>query len=214
MEYYVMWASKTLRLSFIGLTVLIDAFAKFCKATLSFVMSIRPHGITRLPLEELSWNLIFDYFLNLSIKFVLLIYDQKNQCFTRKPLIQMAAQSKAWIRGRSIAGIAGSTFASDVDGCLSLASVRFCQVYISVSDWSLVQRSPTVCDVSENDGEASIVRRRWPTGGCCAMENTEDLCTFMIISRWILLRMRNVSDKSCRENQNTHFMFNNFVFRK
>jgi hypothetical protein len=32
----------------------------------------------------------------------------------------------------------------------------------------------------------------------------------MIISRWILLRIRNVSDKSCRENQNTHFMFNNF----
>jgi hypothetical protein len=41
----------------------------------------------------------------------------------------------------------------------------------------------------------------------------EDLCTFVIISRWILLRMRNVSDKSCRENQNTHFMFNN-VFPK
>jgi hypothetical protein len=26
--------------------------------------------------------------------------------------------------------------------------------------------------------------------------------------------MRNVLDKSCRENQNTHFMFNNFFFRK
>jgi hypothetical protein len=38
----------------------------------------------------------------------------------------------------------------------------------------------------------------------------EDLCTFMIISRWTLLRMRNVSHKSCRENQNTHFMFNYF----
>jgi hypothetical protein len=37
----------------------------------------------------------------------------------------------------------------------------------------------------------------------------DDLCTFMIISRWILVRMRNVSDKSCTENQNTHFMFNN-----
>jgi hypothetical protein len=37
----------------------------------------------------------------------------------------------------------------------------------------------------------------------------KDLCTFMIISRSILLRMRNVSDKSCTENQNTHFMFNN-----
>ena len=38
-------------------------------------------------------------------------------------------------------------------------------------------------------------------------------CIFLIISRWILLRMRNVSDKSCRENQNTHFLFNN-VFRE
>jgi hypothetical protein len=26
----------------------------------------------------------------------------------------------------------------------------------------------------------------------------------------ILLRMRNISDKSCRENQNTHFMIHNF----
>jgi len=38
----------------------------------------------------------------------------------------------------------------------------------------------------------------------------EDLCKFMIISHWILLRKRNVSGKSCRENQSTHCMFNNF----
>jgi hypothetical protein len=42
----------------------------------------------------------------------------------------------------------------------------------------------------------------------------KDLCTFMVISRSILLRTRNDSDKSCTENQNTHFMFNNFLFRK
>ena len=30
----------------------------------------------------------------------------------------------------------------------------------------------------------------------------EDLCMFVIISCWIL-RMRNVSDKNCRENENT-----------
>jgi hypothetical protein len=36
----------------------------------------------------------------------------------------------------------------------------------------------------------------------------EKLCTFMIISPWVL-RIRNVSDKSCRENQNAHFMFTN-----
>ena len=28
-------------------------------------------------------------------------------------------------------------------------------------------------------------------------------------SRWIFLRMKNVSDKSCRENQYTQFMFSN-----
>jgi len=26
--------------------------------------------------------------------------------------------------------------------------------------------------------------------------------------------MRNIEDKSCRENQKTHFMFNNFYFPK
>ena len=29
------------------------------------------------------------------------------------------------------------------------------------------------------------------------------------LSSWILLRMRNFSNNSCRENQNKHFMFNN-----
>jgi hypothetical protein len=37
----------------------------------------------------------------------------------------------------------------------------------------------------------------------------EDLCIFMI-RRCISLKMRNISDVSCRQNQNTHFMFNNF----
>ena len=36
----------------------------------------------------------------------------------------------------------------------------------------------------------------------------EDVSVFMTKHRSIL-RMRNVSDKSCRENQNMHFMFNN-----
>jgi len=32
----------------------------------------------------------------------------------------------------------------------------------------------------------------------------EDNYTFLIISRSVLLRMRNVSDQICKENQNTH----------
>jgi hypothetical protein len=42
----------------------------------------------------------------------------------------------------------------------------------------------------------------------------EDLCTFMIITRLILLRMRNISQSYVKEkNHDTHFMFNTF-FRK
>ena len=35
---------------------------------------------------------------------------------------------------------------------------------------------------------------------------------FLIISRSVLLRMKNVSDRSCRETQNTHFVTNNNIF--
>ena len=34
--------------------------------------------------------------------------------------------------------------------------------------------------------------------------------TFMVVSSSVLLRMRNFSYKLCRENQNTHFIFNFF----
>ena len=40
----------------------------------------------------------------------------------------------------------------------------------------------------------------------------EDLCTFMMLSRWILPILWNVSDKICRENRNTYFMINDFFF--
>jgi len=36
------------------------------------------------------------------------------------------------------------------------------------------------------------------------------LLYIVTVSRWIILWMRNVSDESCRENQNTHFISNNF----
>jgi len=45
------------------------------------------------------------------------------------------------------------------------------------------------------------------TGTLCAAQYT---C--LIISCSFFVRMRNVSDKSRRESQNTHFVFNNFFF--
>jgi hypothetical protein len=56
-------------------------------------------------------------------------------------------------------------------GCLSLVSVVCCQVEVSATSWSLVQRSPTVCGVSK---QCMIVKRRKmrrprPPRGCRAI---------------------------------------------
>jgi len=40
----------------------------------------------------------------------------------------------------------------------------------------------------------------------------EDLCTYMIISQLIILNMRNVADKHCKENQNTYYV--QYIFSK
>jgi hypothetical protein len=56
-----------------------------------------------------------------------------------------------------------------LEAWIALLSVVFCQAEVSASGWSLVQRSPTECGVSECDREASIMRGPWPARGCCAV---------------------------------------------
>jgi len=90
---------------------------------MSFVMSVRPLGTTRLPLDGFSWNLILEHF---------------SENLSRK------------------------------------------------------------CKFHQN--------RTRMTG------LDEDICTFMAVSRWSLLRLRNVPEKLRRENQNTHFILSNFFF--
>jgi hypothetical protein len=41
----------------------------------------------------------------------------------------------------------------------------------------------------------------------------EDRYTILIITRSVLIIMRNVSDNSCRENQNTHLLFSKFFHK-
>jgi len=65
----------------------------------------------------------------------------------------MAARSKAWFCGRSIAGIGGSNPpGGGGHGFLSAVSVVCCQVEVTVKGHSIVQ------GVSQCDGEASIMR--------------------------------------------------------
>ena len=78
----------------------------------------------------------------------------------------MDARAKAWVCGSSLTGFAGSNPASGMDVlCCVLCVVR----QRSASGWSLVQRSPIECVVSECDREAVIMRRPWPTRGYCAL---------------------------------------------
>jgi hypothetical protein len=55
-------------------------------------------------------------------------------------------------------------------GCLSLVSVVCCQVEVSATSWSLVQRSPTECGVPKCViAKPRKMRRHRPPRGCRAI---------------------------------------------
>jgi hypothetical protein len=58
--------------------------------------------------------------------------------------IPVAARSKAWVRGRSLPGIAALNPAR----VMGVFSVVCCQVEVSATDRLIVQRIPTECGVS------------------------------------------------------------------
>jgi len=60
------------------------------------------------------------------------------------------ARSNPWVCSHSLAGIAGSNPNGGMDVCL-LLSVVCCQVEVSATGSSPVQRSPSDCGASEYD---------------------------------------------------------------
>jgi hypothetical protein len=90
--------------------------------------------------------------------------------------------------------------------CESLKTCIFIQIWITHSPIALPGQSfmkLNICVFFENISRKCKFRLNLTriTGTL-----HEDLCIFMIISRRILLRVRNVSEKSCRENQNTFYV--------
>jgi hypothetical protein len=73
-------------------------------------------------------------------------------------------RSKAWACRRSLSRIVGFYRTGDINICL-----LWVLYVVSASGWSLVQRSPNECGVSECDREASIMRRLWPSRSCSAI---------------------------------------------
>ena len=74
--------------------------------------------------------------------------------------IPVAARSKAWVRGPSLAGIGGSNPASSMDVCL--LCVLCCQRSLKTGR-SLTQKNATERGVSECDLETSTMRRLRPS---------------------------------------------------
>jgi hypothetical protein len=60
--------------------------------------------------------------------------------------ISVRRATKTWVCGRSPAGIAGSNSAEGMDVCFECCVC--CQVEVSATGRSFVQRSPTYCGVS------------------------------------------------------------------
>ena len=77
----------------------------------------------------------------------------------------VASGFKASVCSHSLAEITGSNPAGSMD--VSLFGV--CVLSGRGPCDGMINR-PEECDVSEYDREASIMRRPWPTRGCCAME--------------------------------------------
>jgi hypothetical protein len=63
-----------------------------------------------------------------------------------------------------------------VHGCLSLVC---CQVAVSATGWSLLQRSPTDCGVSECHREASMMEKLWPA--LCRKGGNRDSSHFFVL---------------------------------
>jgi hypothetical protein len=59
---------------------------------------------------------------------------------------------------------------------VSVVSVVYCEVEVSVTGLSFVQRIPTDCGVSECDRKASTMKRPWPTGGLSYHEKKIIFC--------------------------------------
>jgi hypothetical protein len=79
-----------------------------------------------------------------------------------------------WLRGLRRVSAAARLMVSQVrippgHGGLSCVNVVYCQIKICVSGWSLIQRHPIECGVSECNRKASIMSSPWPNCGCCAM---------------------------------------------
>jgi hypothetical protein len=121
----------------------------------------------------------------------------------------VSARSKAWVRGRSLAGIVGSNPAGGMDVCCEccvLSGRGLCYGLITRPEESYR------C-ISDCDYESSTLRRPWPPGGggCCAMvKKNFKWLSYSIMSVLFTSSEHDISRPQTIELSLLHF---NIVFR-
>ena len=83
----------------------------------------------------------------------------------RQRIAGLSQTSRSLRRGSAATRLLGFRDLIQPGARMSVVSVVCCLVEVPATGWSLVQRSPTDCDVSVCSREVSIMRRIWPTVG-------------------------------------------------
>jgi len=86
--------------------------------------------------------------------------------------------------------------------CLSISPNGTTHLRLNECSWNLIFEDFRKCVEKVNVLLRAMKNNKYFT--------YEDEGTFMIISPWILFKMKTISDGIFRENQNTHFRFNNY----
>jgi hypothetical protein len=103
-------------------------------------------------------------------------YTKSTLCVQICILIYLADPSGCGICGHSLPGIAGWNLAGDMDVCCECYELYARDLWVRQNtrkeecyrEWCV--RSTIESGVSECDRGVSIMRKTWPTRGCCAME--------------------------------------------
>ena len=80
----------------------LGAFAKLRTATISFIISGRPHRTTRFPLDRFSWNLIFEDFSRFVEKIRLSLKSDKNNGYFYEDLCTFMISVSILLRKRNV----------------------------------------------------------------------------------------------------------------
>jgi hypothetical protein len=111
---------------------------------------------------------------------------------------------RSLMHGSAVARWVGFWVRTPSEVCMSLVSAVCYQAEVTASDWSLVQRSPIYCEVSECDYITSIMWRHWPVRSVAPWGGEEDTVWAQTV------RLPNIKFRSYTLSNTTRWRFIHF----